>query len=146
MTDALTYRCRLAVDAVSAAFTLIARHAASSTTKDLIDMNRRLHALGEGDEKSLRRTLESLNNLAGTPQLLALRLVTIKLTQSLPRICSTEVTAHDLRVAALDLHHLALEAESLRAMDVAVKLAVTIEALLDQIKGYRPTASTDSLH
>jgi hypothetical protein len=146
MTDAVTYRYRLAMEAVSAAFTVIARHAASSGTMDIIDMNRRLHALGEGDEGSLRRTLESLNNIAGSPHLLAFRSVTFALTQSLPKICSAEVTVNDIRIAALDLRQLALEAESLRATDVAVKLAATIQALLNQIACFRLSAAKDRLH
>jgi hypothetical protein len=146
MTDGVTYRYRLAVDAVSAAFTLIARHAVSSGTMEIIDMNHRLQALGEGDEASLRRTLESLNHMAASPQLLAFRSATIALTQSLPRICSTDVTANDIRIAALDLSYLALEAESLCAPDVAVQLAVTIEALLNQIDASRLSTGKHGLH
>jgi len=67
----------------------------------------------------------------------------IALTQSLPRICSTEVTANDIGIAALDLRHLAVEAEAMRATDVAVKLEVTIQALLNQSKEFRLLAAKD---
>ena len=115
MTNWDADRFGLAVDAVTAAFTLVARHTVSSGTMEIIDMNRRLRTLRGGDASALRRTLHSLNTLAGSPLLFAFRLVTTALAQSLPRTCSAQVTSQDLRTAALDLRHLANEAESLRA-------------------------------
>ncbi len=75
--------------------------------------------------------------------MLSFRSVMIALTQSLPRICSTEVTANDIGIAALDLRRLAVEAEAMRATDVAVKLEVTIQALLNQSKEFRLLAAKD---
>jgi hypothetical protein len=83
--------------------------------------------------------------MAGTSQLLSFRSVMTALTQSLPRICSTDVTANDIGIAALDLRHLAVEAEAMRATDVAATLAVTIEALLNQSEAVRLLARKDGL-
>lgn len=133
MTKRDANRFRLAVDAVTAAFTLVARHTMSSDTLELIGMNRRLGAMGvECDAGLLGRTLHSLNALAQSPQLFGFRLVTVALAQSLPRTCSAHATSMDVRTAAFDLRQLANEAESLRAPDVAVKLAAIIDAMLEQ--------------
>jgi len=130
--DRISHRHKLAAEAVAATLTLVARHSASSGTMEIIELNRRLGDLQEGDGGALRRTLQSLHNLAGAPALMALRLVTAALAQSLPRICETRVTAQDLRLAALDLRRLEKEALLLRAPDVAAVLVAIIVAILAQ--------------
>lgn len=130
MTDRDTERFKLAVDAVAAAFTLIARQTASSGTMEIIDLHRRLGGLRQGDENLLRRTLQTLHALAESPRLFAFRLVTTALTESLPRTCSSNVTTDDLRTAVSDLRQLANEATLLRAPDVAVDLTGIIATLI----------------
>jgi hypothetical protein len=146
MTHRDADRFSLAVDAVTAAFTLVARHTTSSGTKEIIDMHRRLRTLRAGGADSLRLTLHSLHTLAAAPQLFAFRLVTNALAQSLPRACSAQVTAQDVRTAAFDLKRLQQEATSLRAPDVAVNLSRIIDAMLGPGDAVGAMPSKDSLH
>jgi len=146
MSDQISHRCRLAADAVTAAFILVARHSMSSGTMDMIELNRRLTALKEGDGGGLRRVLQSLDSLAGSPEFVTFRLVTAALAQSLPRLCATQVSARELRLAALDLKRLEQEAVSLSAPDVAAKLVAIIDAILEQIARADPQANRAHLH
>ena len=146
MMDKDANRFSLAIDAVTAAFTLIARHTTSSGTRDIIDMHRRLRTLRAGREDLLRLTLHSLHTLAAAPQLFAFRLVTLALAQSLPPTCLAQMTSTELHAAVLDLQRLAHEAHVLRAPDVAVNLAGIIDALLERGGAPRLPTSKGSLH
>jgi hypothetical protein len=137
MTDLVEQRYKLAVNAITAAFMLVARHTMSGSTLEIIDLNRRLGDLHDGDEGRLRRTLQSLNNLAVAPELLTFRLVTASLSQSLPRICTPQMTPRDLLAATADLSRLATEAMSLRASDIAV----TLGGIIDAIRAHAATNS-----
>jgi hypothetical protein len=146
MSDPVSHRCKLAADAVTAAFILVARHSVSSGTMDMIELNRRLTDLKEGNGGGLRRVLQSLDSLAVSPEFATFRLVTAALAQSLPRICATQVSARDLRLAALDLRKLEKEAVSLRAPDVAARLVGIIDALLEQVGPAELQANRPQLH
>lgn len=139
-------RFRLAIDAVTAVFTLVARHTVSSGTMEIIDMHRRLRTLQAGGEDLIRLTLQSLNALAAAPQLFAFRLLTTALAQSLPRTCSAGARPQDIQTAALDLKRLAHEAHSLRAPDVALTLTRIIDAMFEQAGMTRQSATKDTLH
>jgi hypothetical protein len=138
MTDLVAQRYQLAVNAITAAFTLVARHTMSSSTLEIIELNRRLGDLHNGDEGRLRRTLQSLNNLPGSPELFTFRLVTASLVQSLPRICRPQMTARDLVASTADLNRLATEAMMLRASDIAF----TLGGIIDAIRAHASTGGT----
>lgn len=146
MTDLDAVRFDLAVEAVAAAFTVIARHTMSSGTMEIIDMNHRIRVLRHGDEGLLRRTLYSLCTLAGSQRFLAFRSVATALAKSLPRACSEWATSRDLHIAVSDLRRLANEAGSLSAPDVAIKLAEIIDVLVGQDGELRTPTATDSVH
>jgi hypothetical protein len=138
MTELVEQRYKLAVKAVTAAFTLVARHTMSASTLEIIELNRRLGELHDGDEGRLRRTLQALTTLAGSPQLFTFRLVTASLVHSLPRICRPQMTARDLVAATADLSRLATEATTLRAADIAF----TLGGIIDSIRAHASTDGT----